>query len=262
VNRTLSIGGRLAAASAILCMLDTGEVLRAAGLSTAPFCSGEVLRYRVRYGPIRLSTVTISQEEIVFGAGRKAVVRMRGESTPDLPFFKMNWRNRSVLVPSYPSLRDFEFVSMCEDNVRLQYGYDLGRREVVIKKECAGSMVEERRLPMEGPVYDAGGVYMMIRCLSGSGRSASFASTVGEDVRPTRIDFTRCVEEVQVPGFDGPVRTVRFDGVADWVLPSAAGMTGEFHGWLTADSAAVLVKASIRIFLGSVVMELESFERP
>jgi hypothetical protein len=76
------------------------------------------------------------------------------------------------------------------------------------------------------------------------------------------LDFTPRLETVEVPAFHAPFRAIRFDGRAEWVLPTAAGMTGEFHGWLTQDEAAIPVKATVRIFLGSVTLELESFERP
>jgi hypothetical protein len=38
-------------------------------------------------------------------------------------------------------------------------------------------------------------------------------------------------------------------------------MSGEFHGWVTDDDAAVILKAEVKILLGSVRIELESYER-
>jgi len=39
-------------------------------------------------------------------------------------------------------------------------------------------------------------------------------------------------------------------------------MKGPFRGWFSDDDAAIPLKAKVEIFLGSIVLELESYERP
>ena len=247
----------------ILAVLTTTGASAEGGFSTTPFRGGEVLRYGVRYGPIRLGTLVVTQEEVKgAGGGEKIVVRMCAESAPGLPFLKTKWANRSLLVPSFPSLRDFEYASGEDDATRLHYLYDAARGMVEIERECATGPRTVCRLRHDGPVYDAGGMFMMIRCMSGSGRRTSLPAIVDQEIRPTRFDFTDAVEDVEVPAFATPVKAHRFDAVAEWVLPTACGMSGEFHGWLTADGAAIPLKGTVHIFLGAVTIELESFERP
>jgi hypothetical protein len=262
MNGSLFAGCRIVIASLFLCLLAPGGARGGEGFSTAPFRDGEVLRYRVRYGPIRLGTLVLSQEAADSMGGTKSIVRMTAEAAPGLPILKARWSNRSLLVPSYPSLREFDYISALEDGTHVHCRYDGVGRQVVIVEERAGAAAREVRRSVDGPVYDAGGVVMMIRCMSGSGRKVDLPTLVVEDFRATALDFTPRLETVEVPAFHAPVRAVRFDGRAEWVLPTAAGMTGEFHGWLTPDEAAIPVKATVRIFLGSVTLELESFERP
>jgi proteasome assembly chaperone (PAC2) family protein len=51
-------------------------------------------------------------------------------------------------------------------------------------------------------------------------------------------------------------------GLAKWTGASAAGLTGEFEGWISDDSAAIPILAEVKIALGSIWIELESWTRP
>jgi hypothetical protein len=246
----------------LLCMTVTRGLANPDGLSTAPFCGGEVLRYRVRYGPLHLADLVITQDLADSAGGRKAVLRMTGESTSHLPGMKLKWSNRAVLLPAYPCMRDFEYVSALEDQTRLTCRYDADGRQAVIEETSVDAAPQRILRPMDGPVYDAGGIFMMIRAMSGSGRKAGFSTLVVDEFRPTLLEFTPCVEDVEVPAFPGKARGVRVNGKAEWNLPTAAGMTGAFHVWVTEDEAAIPLKATVKIFLGSVTVELMSYERP
>ena len=81
-------------------------------------------------------------------------------------------------------------------------------------------------------------------------------------VRETEINFTDEFEMMKVAACDTPVRCRRIDGNAKWVGNSFAGMKGPFIGWISDDSAAIPLKAELKIFLGSIVLELESTNRP
>jgi len=81
-------------------------------------------------------------------------------------------------------------------------------------------------------------------------------------IEKTVLDFTGPVEWLEVEAFDQPVKTRRYDGFAFWEGGTSAGLSGAFSGWLTEDSAAVTVRAEMQVFMGSVVIELEEYNRP
>jgi hypothetical protein len=257
-----SAASRIVIALFLLGLSAPGGICGPDGFSTTPYRHGEVLRYKVRYGPIRLGTLVISQDPADSLGRRTAVVRMEAQTAPGLPLIQVQWTNRSVVLPSYPSTRDFNYDSQLDGGVHLRCRYEASTREAVITQDSAGIVLPEIRRRLDAPGYDAGGVIMMMRCMSGSGMKAILPTLLVEDFRPTLLDFTREVEQVKVPAFDQPVRAVRFDGKLEWVLPTAAGLTGDIHGWLTPDEAAIPVKATAKIVLGSITLELESFERP
>jgi hypothetical protein len=81
-------------------------------------------------------------------------------------------------------------------------------------------------------------------------------------VDPTEVSYAKATEEIEVDAFEAPRRCHLVSGIARWVGKSFAGMKGPFRGWITDDEAAIPLKAKVEIFLGSIVLELESYECP
>lgn len=67
----------------------------------------------------------------------------------------------------------------------------------------------------------------------------------------------RGTEQIDVHGT--PIRVVEFDGWLD--VEGIFGLTGEFRGWFSDDSAAVPIKAQVRVILGNVNVELVQWTR-
>ncbi len=113
----LTAGGHGAPGSA------AAQASSARGFCAAPFADGERLCYKVRWGPIRLATLTITQEQAA-GTSSRYVVRMSGETRPGLPFLDLVFANRAVLRPENPTSRDFEFETGRGVRSRIAYRYD------------------------------------------------------------------------------------------------------------------------------------------
>ncbi len=76
------------------------------------------------------------------------------------------------------------------------------------------------------------------------------------------LDFTGPIENVEIDAFDRPIRTRKYTGFADWKGGTSAGLSGEFTGWVSDDEAAIPLQAEMKVFLGSIRLELERWHRP
>jgi hypothetical protein len=249
------------AAIGLLLLLCTATIAAGKGYTAAPFIDGEVLRYKVRWGPIRLATMTITQERMPSSAAPRYIVRMSGETKPGLPFLDLVFANRAVLLSDSPTSRDFTFETGRSVKSTIAYRYD-GMAGALAIEENDGTSVRTRKIPHEGPLYDGGGIVMLVRCLSGSAIEFAVPTIVDQEIRRTRLTFTNEVKSVHPEALPGPVKVRHFKGDAEWVTQSVAGLTGAFEGWVTDDDAAIPVQASMKILIGSIVLDLESCERP
>jgi hypothetical protein len=102
---------------------------------------------------------------------------------------------------------------------------------------------------------------MMARIFSGSGDTMRLPTLNDYKISQTDIVFTDEIENLEVDAAEAPIRCRRFEGNAQWEGTSFAGMKGTFRGWVSDDEASIPVRAEVGIFLGSIVLELEQFER-
>lgn len=233
----------------------------AEGYSSAPFADGEVLRYKVRWGPIRLATLTIRQERVGGGSGDWYDVRMWGATSPRLRILDLAFTNRAVLLSDRPTAHDFTFETGRSAISRIRYRYDEQANELEIIR-CDTSGTVTTRLPHEGTLYDGGGIVMLIRGLSGSNTNCSVPTIVDQEIHLTGLAFTDQIKSTESDALGGTVRLRRVLGHADWVTQSVAGLSGAFEVWLTDGAEAIPVRASLKILIGSIVLDLESCARP
>lgn len=259
--RPLVIRSTAVLLQAIPFVLGTSIIAGSSGYSTAPFAAAESLCYAVKWGPFRLGTLTVVQEDAMPGDSSRTLIRMRGDTSPHIPFLDLHFVNRSILRPGYPTVRDFRFESgsIGEQGITYRWEREFGSVAVVIYRQRRP--VDSVRVVSDRPVYDAGGLFMLLRGFSGSSREISVATTVDREIHETRFRCTDERREIKVGAFPEKMPVVRVEGEALWEMASCAGLTGEFEAWLSDDEVAVPLKASFRIALGSIVLELESIER-
>jgi hypothetical protein len=226
-----------------------------------PFESGEVLRYKVKWHFIRLGTLLLTQQLVDSLGSSNFLVSLHGESAKGLPLIDVLFHVQSVLLPDDVASRHFTRDTGEKEKSLLIYHYDAESKYIVKKEWENGRLIEFDSTAYDGLYYDAVGVFMIIRCLAGSGRTVALPTIMHGKVERTRLEFREDVEEIEVEAVDHPLRARRVDGKAEWVNESAAGMKGSFRGWISDDEAAIPLRAELEISLGSITLELESFTR-
>jgi hypothetical protein len=75
----------------------------------------------------------------------------------------------------------------------------------------------------------------------------------------TYFNFTGRKGEQDIDAVEKPVKVVEFGGRLN--IEGLFGLTGDFRGWFSDDSAAVPIKAKVKVILGSVNVELIQWHR-
>jgi hypothetical protein len=77
----------------------------------------------------------------------------------------------------------------------------------------------------------------------------------------TYIDFTNQQRQtVTLDAVDYPVDVIGFEGTAEFV--GIFGLTGDFEGWFSNDDARIPIVAKMKVIIGSVTLDLVSWNRP
>jgi hypothetical protein len=228
------------------------------------FLPGEELRYSVKWKFIRLGTITISR--IDDGSDPATIrVSMLVESNPSIPFVDIREYNESLIdattlmtMEYYGDYRnrrnrsETRHIYDYENNAIYHYEWDTGTGRVI----------------HDDTVYNASGfvngpsLFSYSRARSASGSIIDIPTYVRGEIRNTRIDFTPGIEDISISAWPYPVRVRKYEGTADWEGGTSQGLSGEFTGWISDDFAAIPVRAEMKVVLGSIRIELESWDRP
>jgi hypothetical protein len=228
-------------------------------VSRRPFIAGEFMRYKVKWSFVRLGTVTIRQVPADSG---KFLVQMSVQSAPALPFIDVRFNNQTYVTEQSQSLDEETIVSGKDLNEKTVYWFDRKTGYIVMEDSLKGERIKRDSLKWEKECFDALGLLMYSRRFAGSGTTVSLPTLNDYKVDPTEVSYANAAEEIEVDAFDTPRRCYLVSGIARWVGKSFAGMKGPFRGWITDDEAAIPIKAKVEISLGSIVLELESYECP
>ena len=244
----------------IISILSTTGIALAQWYQTSAFSDGEYLKYKVKWGIIRLGTIEIFQEKSIFDDIHVFKVKMRAKSA-NLPFINVFFINEGNLNPYEPVLQHFTLISGKGENNITTYIYDPQSHTIRMKTIEDEQTIRSDSLIYSGDLYDALGIFMMIRCLSASGFNITLHNIVEFKISQTHLNFSGEQEAIKVAAFDDPKKALKFSGKADWVGKSWAGVSGPFKGWISQDPSAIPLKVQIKIFLGSITLELENFHR-
>ncbi len=231
-------------------------------VNRSAFKAGEVLRYKVKWSFIRLGSLEVRQE--LCDSADRACYRiiLTAESAQGLPFIDIYFVNQGKV--STETLESLEFTSDIgrEKRNRSVHQTDTAAKLLALTEFVDNNLIRSDTLHLNQLVYDDPSLFMLFRCLAGSGETREVSSVMESRIETTTFRFPVDREEIEVAALDKPVSAFRFEGKANWTRNDYAGLKGEFCGWVSADSAAVPLRIEARIFLGSIVLELESYERP
>jgi len=224
---------------------------------------GEELVYNVRYtfidlGQVKIRTLKKVQTPEYFAYHSIANIN----SYKGIPFVDLSATYESDMDSSVYS---HAFVGKDKEGkvwnfARYKFEYD--RKRVLIDKGRKDTLVERRdTMELDRHLQDGLSLFFYARDQLFSARRMNVPCLVAEKKVNTYIDFSRQERKsVDLDAVDYPVDVVGFDGTAEFV--GIYGLTGDFEGWFSNDEARIPIIAKMKVIIGSVTLELVSWNRP
>ncbi len=242
--------------SALILLSGGSSALNAQVLSP-----GEELTYAVSYLGIRLGTIKMTTESKTDFNG-KPVFRVKAsiDSRPGIPFVEIHTTFESLIDPSATSSHQFMANTKEGDGWMFdKYTFNYPEKLITTEKWLDKVKKSSKQFSITRKYNDGCSLFYCARQLLYAKNVASVPTIVGDDTSTTKINFFGKIEETEIEAASYPIRTVYFDGNADWT--GVYGVTGYFQGWFSDDEARIPIKAKMKLYLGSANIELVSWKR-
>lgn len=223
---------------------------------------GEELVYRVSYLNVTLGTVKSIVQPFTMLDGRKVgKVKVIINSHPNIPFVSLNSIYESWVDTSGTFSYKFNANTELGDGSWEfeQYLFDYVSKKAIIEKYQNKVKTSTQEFAINKRYNDGSSLLFAARALLHDNRGYKLRCIIMDDTVNTLIDYKGKREDVEIDASSYPIRTVYFAGDADWT--GIYGLTGRFEGWFSDDAACIPIKAKMRVYVGSVTLELVSWKR-
>lgn len=250
--------------------VHSGEAIRspdvALGFAAPPgmFFIGEELIYEVSYSFFSLGTVKVQILDTIAKEGATLYqAKAFMDSYSGVPFVDLHYVFYSEIDPAYYS-RFFSGLNT-KDPKNMSYSdyvFDYAQNRVSTEKGIRQfSEKSVKGMDTISCFYQDGLSLLYFARGNLHSKSATNVPTfVNEKKVNTYINFLNKRTSSQISAVNYPIRTVEFDGRAEFV--GVFGLTGGFTGWFSDDDAAIPIIAKMEVIIGSVRLELKRWNRP
>ncbi len=243
--------------------------LRDAGWTTEPTDSimqkGEVLTYEASYLFFKIGRVKMEVlGKTVYNGTEAYRIRAQIDSYSGIPFVNLH-----AVYNSYQDAKTF----MClgtdniqkdgKDSVYTSYVLEFKKKILDWRRWKNGKLIEQAEVPLDKNYTDGLSFFYYIReeCRKAHGVKTSLSVPMLIDTVRSAVNLTinEKKEPCKVTAFDYPLESYKMSGHMDFT--GFFGVTGDFTGWMSADSAEVPLKGDVSVIIGSVVVRLKDAGR-
>ncbi|MFN3306480.1 MAG: DUF3108 domain-containing protein [Candidatus Kapaibacteriota bacterium] len=221
----------------------------------------EDLLYEVSFLGIKLGTirvVTENHEQLQGKLVHKAKAYI--DSYSGIPFVSLHavfssWFDQSIGF-------SYKFTSSMKEKDYWLYDqilFDYPNKKITIEKFKKNQKYYSNVISTSKMWSDGLSLFFLAREYTRSKKNIKIPTLMDVDTAYTYINFHGARENITIESIGYPVRTVRFNGKADWT--GIYGLTGHFEGWFSDDDASVPIKAKMNVYIGSINIELIKWNR-
>lgn len=223
---------------------------------------GEDLTYRVSYAGITLGTIrAVTEPYTTLNGKRTAKVKVLINSNPSIPFVALHSTYLSWMDSTAMFSHLFNASTQVEGNQWEfdKYEFDYTNMKVLMETSRNKQVTNRKEVSISKYCNDGSSLLYTARTLIDAKKTITLPTVVMGNLVSTVINFRGTKESTDIDAVDYPVKTTYFDGVANWT--GIYGLSGKFEGWFSDDAARVPVKAKMKVYVGSVTIELQSWKR-
>jgi len=231
------------------------------------FREGEVLRYKVKWTVFRLGTVTLRTfRDSACTGPNDYKVSFQAESNPDIGIICVRGYFESTMdAVSLVSKRVWGLERTGEKFTETCATLDeaTGRLGYTVVDKNTDVTIDTDTLENVTTCCQSASLLAFARAVSHTMGLYQVPSFVDGRMAATDVIFRGEKEEIEIGAFEWPIRTRMVSGQTRWGEGTGvAGFSGEFTGWFSDDDAAVPIRAEAKVIVGSIVVELEEWDRP
>lgn len=147
--------------------------------------------------------------------------------------------------------------------VRSNYIFNYPGKILTWEESVKGVVVKKVEMPLDTTYTDGLSFFYYVReaCRTADGKRESLEIPIVSDTVRSSVILTINEKrgKCDVDAFDFPIEAERLSGHINFT--GTFGVTGQFSGWISADSAEVPLRADLKVILGSIVVKLKSISR-
>ncbi len=223
---------------------------------------GEELVYKVRWSLLRLGTVKMQVIDTVRLQGQLLRrIKLQMDSNPVLIFVNIHNRYECLIDSLFRPVIYVVNESGPENKNLMVYQFDYDKRKMIwdiLDPSDSSKVMEHRETNLEYYLYDGISLTFFARGNARENREFKLHSFIYDRSGPVDMRFKPQREKIKIPSIDKEFETFVVEGIIH--LKGIAGVTGGYKGWFTADERRIPLKALLKVFIGNVVVELESWK--
>ncbi|MBD3226027.1 MAG: DUF3108 domain-containing protein [Caldithrix sp.] len=248
--------------SVVFCVLIFLSALPAKPANTFQWRVGEELTYSVHWSFFRLGTLKLEVKDSLTYNGHSVYhIRLHIDSNPALFFVDMHSKVDSYIDDDMQLHRFLARENIDNVNYLTEYRLDYEQNKLIINmtdlEDTTHTIYEEK--PLTDEIYDGSGLIYLARSRINNKGKLNVTALANGELSDVHLNFTDRTDLLKIDSLPSKVETYYLDGSFDNV--GLAGLTGPFKGWFAKDPQAPPLKAKLKVFIGSVSIELENYKK-
>lgn len=221
---------------------------------------GEELLYEVSWTMFKLGTI-----RLVVRPNRAAEAHIH--SYDGVPFVDLHSIHYTAMDSMFNAQATSSIEKRQEEWWGLRYTYDFPNRRVRVDEtlqkdlQSPAQVIKTRdSLRLQSPqVVDGLSIAYFPRMFVHTVQTVNVPTILYGKLGTTTFHFTNRKVREHLDAVEEPVRAIEIEGTTD--VEGVFGMTGDFKGWFSDDSAAVPIKGKLKVLIGNVNVELIQWKR-
>ncbi len=225
------------------------------------FYVGEDLLYEVKYtfikiGEIRIKTLKKYSKDNLDVYETKAFI----DSYEGLPFVDLHSIYNSHVTDKFSEL----FIGLDKHKIGwrfTKYDFDYKKKLIFVQKGFQENwkIDFEDKVKLNEPLQDGLSLFFFARENCREKKTFDIPTYLNETTTLTTINFYDQSNSVEIDAVNYNVDCVKIDGLVRFT--GIFGLTGNFEGYFSNDKACIPIKATMKVILGNINIELKDWKR-
>ncbi|MBN2425299.1 MAG: DUF3108 domain-containing protein, partial [Calditrichaceae bacterium] len=221
----------------------------------------EEYTYKVKYSFIRLGTLKLSVDDTSRIDGHKVYkIMMYVDSNPILFWVNMHSVFEVYMDESFRPVLFYSNENIDGVNYRGTFKFNYNKKTVTMNYRSVEDSTKfiNKESPFDDIPYDGLSLIFFARGNVGKNKPDTLLVMVEDKRGPVIINFTDKESNIEIGALDDELNCYYIDG--ELLVEGIAGVSGPYEGWFSRDSHRVPLYAKMKVFIGSVNIELEEWK--